>query len=306
MLHLSPTRLLPVLLLAAAACSAPRAVIHSGKVTPKGEFKIGGDFVMNVGNEALSQATGAVKDLAEKAATQDTVNYRPAIDRVQAAALAYVLDPVQLAPDLYLRYGVANRVDVGYKYSFGAHSLDAMYQFLGPTGTPERPGGQAGATYASIGLQLSAQRAKLPSIPFLDDAEQLLGFRARRYDIMVPLVFSQSLGAEEEIGHIAYGLAYTRSFLTYRFEPGRLYTGPGSGQVSERIPAIKASQSFGALGGFVNAKFGYRYVYVLPALAVYYQNYGTYQLLNNRTAQLKGFTFIPSLGLQIRIPGSGR
>jgi hypothetical protein len=305
MLSSFSSRLLLLLLLGAGACSAPRSIIHSGKVTPRGDFKIGGNLVFNTGTAALDQATGAVKALAAQAARQDTVNYRPALDRVQAAALAYVLDPTQLNPDLYLRYGVAERVDIGYKFSFGAHSFDGMYQFLGPTGKPERPSGAAGATYGSIGLQLSTQRAKLPSIPFLDDAERLLGFQARRFDLLVPLVFSTSLGAEEEIGHIAYGISYSRSFLSYRFEPGQLYTGPGSGQVSQRIPGLRASNSFGALGAFVNAKFGYRYVYFLPALSVYYQNYGTYQLLNNRSVELKGLTFIPSVGLQFRIP-SGR
>ncbi|GAA4372898.1 hypothetical protein GCM10023186_02870 [Hymenobacter koreensis] len=265
---------------------------------------MGGNTGVNVGTAALGKLTGAVKELAEEAADKDTVNYRPALDQVQAAALAYALDPTVATSDLYVRYGVFDRIDVGYKYSFGAHSLDAMYQFMGPIGTPEKPGGAAGANYGSIGLQFSTQRAKLPSIPFLNDAERLLGFSARRIDLLVPLVFSHSFGAEEEIGSISYGLAYSHSFLKYGFEPGKIYTGPGSGQTTQKLPSVSGRQSFGALGAFANLKIGYRYAYFLPALAIYYQNYGTYQLLNNKETKLKGVTIIPSIGVQFRIPNT--
>ncbi|KAA9332237.1 hypothetical protein F0P96_12200 [Hymenobacter busanensis] len=305
MIRLSPLlRQLPWLcLLLMAACTAPRSVIHSGKVTPRGQFKAGGNLGFNVGTSSIGKITGAVKSLAEQAITQDTVNYRPALDKVQEAALAYVLDPTVATSDLYVRYGVVDRLDVGYKYSFGAHSFDAMYQFMGPTGTPEKPGGPANANYGSVGLQFSTQRAKLPNIPFLDDAQTLLGFTAKRIDLLVPVVFSHSFGNEEEIGNVSYGLAYSRSFVKYGFEPGKIFSYvPGSTTVTEKIPSLLAKKSYGALGGFVNLKLGYRYAYFLPALAIYYQNYGTYKLLNNKEAKLKGVTIIPSLGVQFRIP----
>ncbi|WP_400192045.1 hypothetical protein [Hymenobacter sp. B81] len=300
-------RRLPALaLLLLAACTAPRSVIHSGKVTPRGEFRAGGNMGFNIGTAAIGKATGAVKSLVEEAAAKDTINYRPALDKIQEAALAYALDPSVATSDLYLRYGVIDRLDVGYKYSFGAHSVDAMYQFMGPLGTVEKPQGAAGANYGSVGVQFSTQRAKLPSIPFLADAEDLLGFTMRRIDVLVPLVFSHSFGAEEEIGNVSYGLAYSRSFLKYGIEPGKIYTGPGSGQTTQKLPKVIGRESYGALGGFVNFKLGYRYAYFLPALAIYYQNYGTYPLLNNKEAKLKGVTIIPSLGLQFRLPNKRR
>lgn len=288
-------------LLLLGACTAPRSIISSGKVTPKGQFKVGGNVGFNVGSASLSNTTGAIRSLAEQALSKDTVNYRPAFNQLQAAALAYVLDPTVATSDLYLRYGVVDRLDVGYKYSFGAHSFDAMYQFLGPVGTPERPGGPAGATYGSVGLQFSTQRAKLPSIPFLDNASNLLGFTARRVDLLIPLVFSRSLGPEEEIGNISYGVAYSHSFLKYGFNPGKVYNSVPGG-ASSLVPPLTARQNFGAVGAFVNAKLGYRYVYFLPALAVYYQSFGNYALLNGASVKLRGVTFIPSLGLQFRIP----
>ncbi|SNC67865.1 hypothetical protein SAMN06265337_2099 [Hymenobacter gelipurpurascens] len=294
-------------LLATASCTAPRAIVSTGKVTPKGEFKVGGNFAFNVATETVSKTGSALLTAARETAKKDTVQYNQTIEKLQVAALAYVLDPVRPSSDLYVRYGVIDRLDVGYKYAFGSHVFDAMYQFMGPTGTPESPGRQAGATYASIGLQYATQRAKLPSIPFLDNINNVLGFKATRHDLIVPLVFSQSFGPEEENGAISYGVMYAHSFLSYGFQPENLYNGPGSGSINDKIPSLTVSkQNFSSYGGFVNLKLGYRYVYVIPALSVYYQNYGDYQLLNNKTASLKGLTFIPSLGLQFRIPTGSR
>ncbi|MBT9393984.1 hypothetical protein KLP40_12500 [Hymenobacter sp. NST-14] len=290
-------------LLFSASCTAPRAIVSTGKVTPRGEFRVGGNLAFNLPTETIGKAGATLKSAAENLAGKDTVGYNQTVENLQVAAIAYALDPVRPSSDLYVRYGVVERFDVGYKYAFGSHVFDAMYQFLGPTGTPENPGSrQAGATYGSIGLQYATQRSKLPDIPFISDINTLLDFRASRHDLLVPLVFSQSLGAEEEIGAISYGLVYAHTFLRYGITPGELYNGPGS-----RVPALPTTRrNFSSFGAFFNAKLGYRYAYVIPALSVYYQNYGEFALLNNRTAKLSGLTFIPSLGLQFRIPGTRR
>jgi hypothetical protein len=62
------------------------------------------------------------------------------------------------------------------------------------------------------------------------------------------------------------------------------------------------SRDFSSFGGFLNLKLGYRYFYVIPALSVFYQNYGTYTLLNGASTSISGVTFVPSLGFQLRIP----
>lgn len=287
--------------LVVGSCTAPRTIVSSGKVTPKGEFRVGGNLAFNVASETISKTGSALKSAAAATVQKDTVGYSGTIDNLQVAALAYVLDPVRPSSDLYVRYGALDRLDVGYKYAFGSHVFDAAYQFLGPTGTVERPGGPAGANYASIGLQFATQRASLPSLPFLDNINEVLGFRATRHDIIVPLVFSHSFGAEEEIGAISYGVVYTHTFLRYGFEPGKIFNG------NAKVPALPQQKAnFPSFGGFVNAKIGYRYAYVIPSIGVYYQNYGTYQLLNNKSASLSGLTVVPSIGLQFRIPSSRR
>ncbi|WP_157530608.1 hypothetical protein [Hymenobacter norwichensis] len=285
----------------AGACTAPRTIVSTGKVTPKGEFRAGGNLAFNVATETISKTGSALKSAAEATVRKDTIGYSGTIDNLQVAALAYVLDPVRPSSDLYIRYGALDRLDVGYKYAFGSHVFDAAYQFLGPTGTVERPGGPAGATYASIGLQFATQRASLPSLPFLDNIDDILGFRASRQDIIIPLVFSHSLGAEEEIGAISYGAVYTHTFMRYGFEPNKIFNG------GVKVPVLLEQKvNFPSFGAFVNAKLGYRYVYFIPSLGIYYQKYGNYQLLNNKTASLSGLTVVPSVGVQFRIPSSRR
>ncbi|GAA3951157.1 hypothetical protein [Hymenobacter algoricola] len=282
------------------SCMAPRGITSTGKVTPHGEFRVGGNQSFNIPTETIDKTGAVVKEAADQLVSQEKVEYSDLVDKLQVAALAYVIDPVQPAADLYLRYGVIDRLDVGYKYAFGSHVFDAMYQFMGPTGTPERPGGAAGALYGSVGLQYATQRAKLPSIPYLDNINSLLRFEANRRDLIVPLVFSKSFGPEEEIGAVSFGAVYTHTFLRYGFDPRNIYK---SGSATELLPSLpEQKRDFSSYGAFANVKIGYRYAYVIPAFALYYQNYGTYQLLNNQTAKLKGFTFIPSIGLQFRIP----
>ena len=292
--------LLGASLLLATACSAPRAIVATGKVTPQGEFRVGFNQAFNIATAPLNKVGSAVKEAASSAANKDTVGYGGAITNLQAAALAYILDPVQPAADLSIRYGLVPRLDAGYKYAFGSHVFDAQYQLLGPTGSPERPGAGAvtGTTYASIGLQFATQRAKLPSLPFLSDITSVLNFRGTRNDLLVPLVVSQSFGPEEEIGAISYGLVYAHSWVTYGFAPENVYLNP-----NQKIPSLpNQSRNFSSFGGFLNLKLGYRYFYVIPALSVFYQNYGTYTLLNGASTSISGVTFVPSLGFQLRIP----
>jgi len=283
----------------AASCTAPRAIVATGKVTPQGEFRVAYNQGFNLATAPLDKAGSALKDAASTAARKDTVGYGGSIKNLQAAALAYILDPVQPTADLSIRYGIVPRLDAGFKYAFGSYVFDAQYQLLGPTGSPENPdrGAAGGTTYASVGLQFATQRAKLPSLPFLSDINSVLNLRATRNDLLVPLIFSQSFGPEEEIGAISYGVVYAHSWVSYGFAPSNVYFN------TQKIPVLPTqNRNFSSFGGFLNVKLGYRYFYVIPAVSVFYQNYGEYALLNGASTSLSGVTFVPSLGFQLRIP----
>ena len=279
------------------SCTAPRAIINSGKVTAPGQFKAGLNFGGNIATEPISQLDDITKSAVDAIRNKDSIYYDEQIDIFAKGLTAYALDPVGPTFDFYVRYGVAPRVDVGYKFASGAHVFDAMYQFLGPTGTPENPG--EGTLYGSVGLQYTGQKANLPARALLNKLEPILDFYATRRDLVVPIIFSKSFGPEEEIGNISWGVVYNRTFIKYGFDPSNIFT-----KYTDRVVKLEAIQernSFSSYGAFINGKIGFRYVYILPALTMYYQNYGTYTVLGGKKHEFSGMTFIPSIGLQVNI-----
>ncbi len=284
------------------SCTAPRSVIHSGRVTPHGQFKVGANVGGNLATEPISQLGDISKAAIEALANRDSVYYNEQVKVATQAAIAYSLDPVGPTFDFYVRYGVLPKVDVGYKYAAGVHVLDAMYQFLGPmAGDQKSP---IGSWSGSVGVQYAGQSSGIVSKIFLDKLTPIVAFKATRKDLLVPLVFSKSFGADEEFGNIAFGVSYSHTFVEYGLEPGRLYRKIGGGKALQ-LEGILRKNSFSSYGVFVSAKIGARRIYLLPALALYYQNYGTYELLQNESYSYAGLTLVPSLGLQIGL-GQGK
>lgn len=287
----------------AAGCTAPRSVINSGKVTAPGQFKAGINFGGNLASSPISQLGNISKAAVDAILKKDTAFYDNQIEAATRGLVAYTLDPVGPTFDFYVRYGLAKRVDLGYKYASGAHVLDAMYQFMGATGSVDNPEAAPGEWYGSVGLQYAGQQSGIIDKLFLNKLQPILDFRATRRDLMVPLIFSKSFGAEEEKGHIAFGAVYNHTFIKYGFEPNRLFRKYGDDVV--KVGSIMETNSFPSFGVFLNGKIGYKFVYLLPAITVFYQNYGTYQFLENSQQSFSGFTLIPSIGIQAQF-GKGR
>ncbi len=299
-------------LAAATACTAPRAVLTSGKTTPVGEFRGGTNTIFNIPTNTTGRLADVLADGVRELDSEDTISYirnATVLQNLQKAAISWALDPLSSTQDIYLRYGIARRFDVGARVAAGAVVADAQYQLWGTTGDWRSPDKTAGG-HGSIGLMFATQSADLPGRKALNVGSSLLDFEARRSDILVPFTVSTPLGAEEEYGHVAAGVVVGRSFLRYKFKPTDRFIDAAGERVS--IPQVDERKSFMTYGIFVNGKFGYRYVFFQPALAIYYQNYGTYDLIQfDKTqpapkATLKGATIVPSLGLQISIPTKTR
>lgn len=296
--NLCNTVLLSVIVL--AGCTSPRNITASGKVTPKGAFKAGFNSSFNVATAPLAEidnVTRAAVDAIDS--NKDSIFYNETVAALGRGLLAYSLDPVTATSELYLRYGIMDRMDVGYKYASGAHVFDAMYQFMGSTGTPDNPGVEGGL-HGSIGLQYSGQKSDLPSKVGLDKLSSILSFELSRRDILVPLVFSTSFGPEETYGNFSFGVAYGHSFISYGFNPSKVLVRQ-VGDKAEQIPSLKQKRQYSSFGAFLNAKLGYKYAYFLPAVSMYYQDYGTYNLFGLQQERYKGWTIIPSLGLQLNL-----
>lgn len=274
------------------ACIAPRSMMDSGKVTPKKQIKIGASYSANF-------PTQTIKNVVEAAETldNDTI-YDDAFNRSARYLFAYALDPLSVGVNYYARYGIIDRVDIGYKYAAGTHAFDAKYQFwgnLGPIGSEAK-----NTIYGSVGLQYSFNNYKLPF--GFDKIQERIGFDLKRKDILIPFIFSISLGPEERIGHISWGLAYNHTFLEYGFEPKEIYN------IQTNLPftASHHKKNFAAIGAFVNMKVGYKYAYFLASFSAYYQNYGKFIMMDGSQVSFSGFTFVPSIGLQIVIPPLGK
>ncbi|ALI98811.1 hypothetical protein [Rufibacter tibetensis] len=277
-------------------------MIQSGRVTPHGEFKVGANFGGNIASEPISQLKDVGEDAIVALANRDSVYYDGLVKSATKAAIAYTLDPVGPNFDFYVRYGVLPRVDVGYKYASGVHVLDAMYQFMGPMAGAAKSSTER--WYGSIGMQYAGQNSDVLDKLFLGKLSPILAFKASRRDVLVPLVFSRSFGVDEEFGNISFGVAYNHTFVEYGLVPGRLYEKVGGGRAVQ-IEGITRKESFPSYGLFVNAKIGAKRIYLLPALSMYYQKYGSYELLKQEQVDFSGITIVPSIGVQIGL-GQGK
>lgn len=275
-----------------AACTAPRTINQSAKVTPKGNIVAGMSYTANLPTRTIGLMADIVEENVKDLANKDSITLDENFYRINKAATAFAVDPFGSGYDFYLRAGVANRFELGYKRAGKANAFTAQYQFLGPTGQVGEK--QADRVYGSIALQYSWQNYKLPS--FFSELQSRLGYDFKRSDILLPVIFSVSFGNEEEYGSLSFGAAAAYSRIVYTTLPDKIFD-------DNNIPVTGSRniESFLSFGGFANIKAGYKYVYIVPAMSIFYQNYGTYKLLNDQAFSFKGFTIIPSLSLQFRL-----
>lgn len=275
-----------------ASCMAPRNISNSGKVTPKGNFVAGANMSVNFSSQTSSAVADVTKSLVKELSNNDSIYVNPDFNLINKAAVAYALDPVSVGTDFYLRYGFIKGFDAGIKIAGNAKAIDVQYQFLGPLGgiddiTDEK-------LYGSVGLQYSSQKQELPSI--LADIQSRLGYKFKRKDILLPVIFSYSFGNEEAVGAFSWGLVLNYSRISYATAPAGIYD-----YNLMKLVGKEHSQSYFSYGVFVNCKIGYRYIYLVPAISIYNQNYGEYQLLSGDVVKLKGLTVVPSLGFRLRL-----
>lgn len=276
-----------------SACAAPRVINQSGKVTPKGDVLVGASYTANVPTKTAVLMGKIVEQNISDLANKDSITIDGNIETINKAAVAYAVDPFSSGYDFYLRAGVATRLEVGYKLAGKANTFMLQYQFMGTTGRVGTVGKQ-NQLYGSVGLQYSWQGYKLPNV--FGQLQSRLGYSFKRNDILLPLIFSYPFGNEEEYGSLAFGVAASYSRITYSTQPEGIFN-----DKNQPIKGVENKEGFTSFGAFINAKVGYKYVYLIPACSIFYQNYGTYKLLNGDSYTFKGFTIVPSLSLQFRL-----
>jgi hypothetical protein len=283
-----------------SSCSPPRSILTSGKVLPKGQIRFGINNTINVSSASIERSIKSSRNLAESAFGNDTIIYTQQIANLNSAFMAYCLDPISYNTEIYLRYGLGHRIDIGYRNTGGANAFDAMFQFLGSTKNCNES--DIGGFYGSIGTQYSWQNYSFVNFSQFDKVQKLFGFDMNRNDITVPLVFSKSFGPEERVGCFSFGVVYSHSFINYKISPKNIY----AEQIIDNIPPellspISGKTGFDAYGTFVNIKIGKKYVFFNFSLAAYYQNYGRYTMIGGSDVLLKGISIVPSYGVQFNI-----
>lgn len=287
------TLFLFLVILLLSACAAPRVINQSGKVIPKGDILVGASYTANVPTKTAVLMGKIVEQNISDLANKDSITIDGNLETINKAAMAYAVDPFSSGYDIYLRVGIANRFEAGYKLAGKANTFMLQYQFMGTTGRVGAVGKQD-QLYGSVGLQYSWQGYSLPHV--FGQLQSRLGYSFKRNDFLLPLIFSYSFGNEEEYGSLAFGLAASYSKITYTTQPDGIFN-----DKNQPIKGVKNKEGYFSFGGFLNAKVGYKYVYLVPACSIFYQNYGTYKLLNGNSFMFKGFTIIPSISLQFRL-----
>lgn len=292
--------LIALIALIVAGCAGPRAVLHSPEATPKGKWRVGGTMDVNLPTQTSRSMFGGLRDgidlLHDRAKGSDSVAITAdSLNDLAEALVAYSLDPIGAQPGLHVRYGLLPRVDAGYRYAGGVHVFDARAQFLGPAGGE---GGKAAPGWrGSVAVQYSGQDYTLPAP--LDKLQSLLRYEFKRKDILVPLIFGRPFGPRGDLGEFGLGAAYNLSLIEYDSEILKLVEKVDGG-LTRPFANLRGERAIHAFGGFANARLGYRFVHLLASLAVYRQDYGTYELFGGRRTSLRGWTVQPSGGLEFR------
>lgn len=274
-----------------ASCVAPRVISNSGKVTPKGNFVGGYHTSYNISTQASLYVKDLLVDNVVDLAQKDSISFDENFVKINKAAIAYQLDPISSGNEFYLKYGIAKRFDIGAKLAGNAKGLETQFQFMGPTGNVDDE--TTKRIYGSIGLQFTTQSQSLPSV--LSYLQDRLGYTFNRKDFLMPLLFSYSFGNEEEYGSISWGLAANYSVINYSTIPVDIYN------IDQTVlKPQNYKQDYMSYGLFINAKVGFQHVFVIPSLSMFYQNYGSYQLLNGTSASFKGLTIVPGIGIRVR------
>jgi hypothetical protein len=278
-----------------SSCTVPRTMTMSGKVTPKKQAIVGWNpLVLYIPTATpkyiFNGAKKAVLDYKDK----DTIAVDDIIIDANKMLYAYCADPLKVTTEIYGRYGIYEHFDLGYKYSIGTHVFDARYQFLGSVKTHDNPSDDK--FFGSIGIQYSQSKYDLKNKVKINYLQDLLGYTFARKDILIPLVFSYSFGKEEEDGALGFGAVYGHTFTNYSYLPTvSIIKNNGTQTV---LTGLKDKNDYSSLGMFINVKGGMKWIYAVMSLAVYKQNYGNFKLINDEIFGLKGWTIVPSLGVQ--------
>ncbi|MFP2933998.1 hypothetical protein ACLESO_54515, partial [Pyxidicoccus sp. 3LG] len=299
-------RLLPALLSVAAllalapGCATTLSTMQTARTLAPGQVQVSGGMGVFIPVGTLVEVVDSGIDQGEEA--RDAVDEgRPytlteeAQERLLTAGVALMVAPPGANPELMLRVGVVDRVDVGLRYSGISLRVDAKVHLL-HGGTADREGRmEPGQHSYDVALGVGAARHFFSS-PVLDVLEVVQMGDFSRYDVEVPLYLSADFGDIFKLyGAPKYVYSHTRldaRLVDYSRE-GKPVTG-----FDAALPATVGSHFVGSTVGMA---LGYRYVYLFAELT------GGYIFCNpvlfGEKLNLGGVTVFPAFGIAVRTGG---
>jgi hypothetical protein len=290
------------LVLLLAGCSAPRTASWDAAATPEGRFAVEAGTGFTLPTQTASSLYGGLESQVQNLvdSEQDSVAVTASdMNDLMEALFAYSLDPMGPRTEAALRYGFADGLDAGYRFASGAHAFDVRWQFLGDLDAKTAVQSQRGWN-GSLALQYCGQSYDLPSIAFLDKLQSLLQYEFKRKDLLVPVIFGKPWGKSGDLGSYAFGAAYNHTWIEYGTAISKLVERVDENTV-RKFENFQGSASVGGYGVFANTRLGWKRFYLLGAISVFYQNYGSYRLFGGETVELKGWAVTPALGFEIRL-----
>lgn len=251
-------------LLAATACAAPGFVGNTGRVAPKGAFRV----EMGSGYQVNTQAAEIVRDgreLAENLRSKTTSCSAPGgtcwnlsdVEPVVDAAFRFALvAPLSSHTEVSGRYGFAPAFDAGIHWGPDSKGLDLGWQAFGPRDAREE--GWAGT------LLLGAGTRKLGTLG--DVIEDVLHGDAGLTDYQLAFVAGRQW---REIAHGYLGARYTLTRWKVQVVPDLPIVYDG-GEIQEKLLGTDASGLVHTTGAVFGGALGYKHVFLGAELNLLY------------------------------------
>jgi hypothetical protein len=270
--------------------------LYSGQTLPKGKWQASGAAVGNMPTQTTSTLFDGVEPLIDQLDFDTLTGLTTEdMDRLVGALLMHSLDPLGMTYEFGVDYGLLDRWQAGYAYSSGTHAIHLQTQWLGPSSGDS--GASTDAWRGSVAVQASQSSYEMPSVLGLDKLQKILKYEFKRRDVLIPLAFGKPLGADGRYGSFATGLGFGMAWVEYGTEYLKVIQKLDAGS-ADAFQDLHESFSFPYYGGFFNARLGYGHAFLVSGLSVYWQDYGDFELFGSQT-HFQGWTFLPSLGLQL-------
>jgi hypothetical protein len=266
---------------ALVGCGTNLSTLTPAETTPAAHVRAAAGAGVSVPAGGLSALLDSGDTLAGRAAAGEALTDTEREELLRASVVGLLAMP-SVNPELQLRVGLHERVDVGLRLGAGSVRLDGRVGLVVPRRARE------GLLAVSVGLGLAYYAFSLPVPSFAEDVVQVDDYK--RYELDVPLLF----GWSTDVWRVWTGpkLVFTS------YSVGLTLDAPATTATAE----ASGMQTF--LAAQVGAALGFRYGWVVLELTVAYGLGGADVAITGRATQrvsTNDWVIYPTFGLLVEI-----